>query len=132
MDMTFQVIDPPAFAEALQWGTGYFHHRAKLSLRLENDTAIPIPLSAKTVVLGRGIELSVEHVDLNRYRAAELGVSRRHARIDRNRDTLQIVDLDSSNGTFLNRQRLVPGVPHILRNRAILQLARLTLRVQFE
>src|SRR6266852_5860997 len=58
LDMTFQVIDPPAFAEALQWGTGYFHHRAKLSLRLENDTAIPIPLSAKTVVLGRGIELS--------------------------------------------------------------------------
>jgi pSer/pThr/pTyr-binding forkhead associated (FHA) protein len=44
---------------------------------------------------------------------------------------LQIVDLNSSNGTFLNRDRLVPQVPHMLRNRAVLQLGRMMLRVKF-
>jgi hypothetical protein len=131
LDMTYHFDVPTALAEDLQWGTSYFHRRASLSFRLENDLVIPVSLRAKSVILGRGMELSIEHVDLNRYKGAELGVSRRHARIDQNREVLHITDLDSSNGTFLNRQRLVPGVPHILRNRAILQLAQLTLRVQF-
>lgn len=34
------------------------------------------------------------------------GVSRHHARIQRDRDTWQVCDLDSANGTYVNRQRL--------------------------
>jgi pSer/pThr/pTyr-binding forkhead associated (FHA) protein len=47
------------------------------------------------------------------------------------RDFLQVVDLDSSNGTFLNRTPLLIEVGYTLRNRAILQLGHMILRVQF-
>jgi hypothetical protein len=116
----------------LQWGTGYFHHRARLFLQLsECDQLIPVPLTFPVAILGRRADNSAVDVDLTPFEGAALGVSRRHARIERGRDVLWITDLDSANGTFLNRERLVPDKPHIIRNRAVLQLGRLVLRIQF-
>ena len=116
----------------LRWGTGYFHHRARLFLRVvEKDYIIPVPLHSPSVVLGRSVPGAEVDVDLTPYKAPELGVSRRHVRIDRGRDTLQITDLGSSNGTYFNRDKLAIGVPRTLRNRAVLQLGDLVLRVQF-
>jgi hypothetical protein len=116
----------------LRWGTGYFHHRARLYLRIvKTDLAIPVPFHSRSVVLGRSVPDSPVDVDLVPFGAAELGVSRRHARIDHLRDTLQVVDLGSSNGTWLNRDKLEEGVPRTLRNRAVLQLGDLVFRVQF-
>jgi FHA domain len=131
MEMTFHFGKPPASAENLQWGTGFFHPHATLSLRFENDLAIAVPLLTKSAILGRNTPIGTVDVDLTPHKGVELGVSRHHARIDRDRDMLHVIDLGSSNGTFLNRQRLEPGVPHILRNRAVLQLSQLTIRVQF-
>jgi hypothetical protein len=120
-------------AADLQWGTGYFHHRAKLFLRPEeNDLAIPVPIQGRYVIIGRAGNKSDEpHVDLSPFGALTMGVSRRHIRIDRIQDYLQITDLESANGTYLNRNRLVPGVASTLRNRAVLQLGQMVLRVQF-
>ncbi len=116
----------------LRWGTGYFHFRARLFLRfLDSDVVFPVPLNGPSVVLGRSISGAPVDVDLSPFRAAQLGVSRRHARIDRIRDALQITDLGSSNGTYLNRDKLVTGTPHTLRNRAVLQLGDMVVRVQF-
>ncbi len=117
----------------LQWGTGYFHHRARLFLRLESDpnVVIPIPVHTPAVILGRKGDDETAFVDLSAYGAADLGVSRRHVRIEHARDTLQVVDLDSANGTYLNRDRLIPGTPYTLRNRGVLQLGRMILRIQF-
>ncbi len=116
----------------LRWGTGYFHHQARLFLRIvDTDLVIPVPLHAASVVLGRSVPDAVVDVDLTPFKAAELGVSRRHLRIDRIRDALQVTDLDSSNGSYLNRDKLTVGVPRTLRNRAVLQLGDLVLRVQF-
>jgi hypothetical protein len=116
----------------LQWGTGYFHHRAKLFLRIEDtDTVFPVPVNAPVVVLGRKDDGTTAFVDLTPYGANDLGVSRRHVKIEHARDILQVIDLDSANGTYLNRDRLVPGTPYTLRNRAVLQLGKMILRVQF-
>jgi pSer/pThr/pTyr-binding forkhead associated (FHA) protein len=116
----------------LQWGTGYFHHRAKLFLRIEDtDTVFPVPIATPSVILGRKGEGESAFVDLTPYGAADLGVSRRHVRIERARDILQVIDLQSANGTYLNRDRLIPGSAYTLRNRAVLQLGKMILRIQF-
>ncbi|MDR2589793.1 MAG: FHA domain-containing protein [Oscillospiraceae bacterium] len=41
-------------------------------------------------------------------------VSRRHAIIERNINGYQIIDLSSSAGTFINKKRLPPNIPHEL------------------
>jgi hypothetical protein len=122
----------PGSTGNLQWGTGYFHHRARLFFRLEDsDQSILVPLASGSIIVGRNSETASVDLDLTRYDAANLGVSRRHVRIERVRDVLQLSDLDSANGTYLNRERLAPGVTHTLRNRAILQLGRMIMRIQF-
>jgi hypothetical protein len=116
----------------LQWGTGYFHQRAQLFLRLaDSQQLIKVPLAKSLVVLGRGSDTDEAHVDLTPYGAFSLGVSRRHVCVYRMEDELLIADMESANGTYLNRTRLVPGERHILRNRAVLQLGQMVLRVQF-
>jgi pSer/pThr/pTyr-binding forkhead associated (FHA) protein len=119
-------------AANLQWGTGYFHQRARLFLRVEqNDSAIHVPLYGASVILGRDATSETAYVDLASFGARELGVSRRHIRIDRTQDVLRVTDLESANGTYLNRTKLIAGVPHTLRNRAVLQLGQMVMRVQF-
>lgn len=116
----------------LQWGTGYFHNRAQLFLRLsETQQIIKVPLRKPAVTLGRSVDADDTHLDLTPFGAFNLGVSRRHAAIYWMDDELLISDLESANGTYLNRTRLVPGDRHILRNRAVLQLGQMILRVQF-
>lgn len=116
----------------LQWGTGYFHQRAQLFLRIaDSQQLIKVPLTKSLVVLGRGSDSDEAHVDLTAYGAFNLGVSRRHVCIYRMEDELLIADMESANGTYLNRTRLAPGERHILRNRAVLQLGQMVLRVQF-
>ena len=116
----------------LEWGTAYFHVRAQLQLQLKSSKKfIPVPLDKGSIVVGRQGENGEEQVDLTDYGALDLGVSRQHVRILRIQDGLQIFDLGSANGTYLNRVRLVAGQPQVLRNHAILQLGQMVLRVQF-
>jgi hypothetical protein len=116
----------------LQWGTGYFHTYARLFLRVEEgDQVIQVKFSSLMAILGRQTPAEPVDIDLTPFGAAAMGVSRRHAQINRQRDNLIIADLNSSNGSYLNRERLIPGRGYPLRNRAILQLGKLVLRVQF-
>jgi hypothetical protein len=116
----------------VEWGTSVFHHRARLYLTIINrGVTIPVPISGAVTVLGRTSVTGPVDVDLAPYGASTLGVSRRHLRLDRMQDIIQVTDMASINGTYLNRERLVPGVPYTLRNRAVLQLSKMVLRVQF-
>ncbi len=61
-------------------------------------------------VLGRKVENVDERiVDLSAFGAYGLGVSRLHALIQRTRNGYEISDMDSTNGTWLNDQQLVPN-----------------------
>jgi len=89
-------------------------------------------LEVDSLVLGRTLENSdPKHVDLTPYMGLQYGISRRHIRLDRVREGLHITDLRSINGTWLNGERLNPGAPYVLRNKGILQLAKMILRVEF-
>jgi pSer/pThr/pTyr-binding forkhead associated (FHA) protein len=70
-------------------------------------------------------------VDLTAYDAVNLGVSRRHALIRYLDGIYTIEDLDSANGTWLNDERIKPGVQHILQSTHHLRLGNLKLLVYF-
>ncbi len=64
-------------------------------------------------------------LDLAPYRAAELGVSRRHAAIRWQGNHLVVSDLGSDNGTILNGMRLQPDIPYRLADGDTLYLGHL-------
>jgi len=124
----------------VRWGTGYFHRDAHLLLHLVQppDTGQKLDLQFDpamevfSYILGRTTDTrDREHIDLTPLGGLELGISRRHIRLDRIRDSLYVTDLRSVNGTWLNGERLPPGSPAALRNRAILQLGKMAFRVEF-
>ncbi len=73
----------------------------------------------------------VVDVDLTPVRGLEAGVSRRHARLIVQNDHLRIVDLGSTNGTYINGLRLPPHEPVDLRDGDEVYLGRLKLMTTF-
>jgi len=71
-------------------------------------------------------------INLSRHYAGVLGVSRRHAAIQVTEQEHTITDLNSSNGTWVNQEPLVPGKPRALRSGDSLRLGHLVLHVYFE
>jgi hypothetical protein len=83
-------------------------------------------------VMGReGQENEVPEVNLGPHGAREKGVSRRHAILRVDRRQLLLVDLGSSNGTWLNGAQLTPQEPIRLESGDELRLGKLMLRVHF-
>jgi hypothetical protein len=74
----------------------------------------------------------IPQVDLSQSNAHEKGVSRQHALVKRQDATLYIMDNGSSNGTFLNGQKLFANQQRILRDGDDLRLGYLVLTVHFE
>lgn len=101
-----------------------------LYVRDERDPLV-LPREAR-LVLGRVNAEKVPDIDLTRYRALEKGVSTRHAALERQGDRLMIVDLGSTNGTYLNRRRIEPSQPVTVLDGAEVQLGELVLRLYFE
>ncbi|MCE9645494.1 MAG: FHA domain-containing protein [Chloroflexi bacterium] len=106
--------------------------RIGLSIFLLNNGE-PIALSEEPeFVLGRGEGPSAEPlVDLTKYEGFVTGVSRRHAMIKAVDDKYVLIDLNSSNGTWLNGERLLPTKPHDLPSGGVIQLGRLKLVVVY-
>lgn len=55
-------------------------------------------------------------IDLTRFGAGSLGVSRRHAQLVIEAGDVFLIDLNSTNGTQLNGKALKPGQPYRLRD----------------
>ena len=92
-------------------------------------------LRGHELVVGRSTENNAmtPDVDLADVNAADLGVSRLHMALRYIADdhALQIYDLGSSNGTFINGQRIHPKELRVLRNGDELRLGRLVARVRY-
>jgi hypothetical protein len=93
----------------------------------------PEPLiieNSEAVYLGRFAQVpTASSVDLTQYGAAELGVSRSHARITWSEGIYELEDLASTNGTWLNYQRLAYGKSYELHNGDIILLGQLQLTI---
>lgn len=95
------------------------------------SAALPLPAAAQALV-GRGDPVSnfYPDIDLNPYGALDNGVGRRHARLFVQGGQIMLEDMDSTNGTVLNGQKLVPRQPQPLRDGDQIIIGRLLLRFQ--
>lgn len=95
----------------------------------------PHPIESRNetiVVLGRRADTSIIDetlLDLSTYGAFAMGVSRRHAVVQKNNNGYEIADMDSANGTWLNEQRMVPKKFYPLHSGARIRLGKLVLLV---
>jgi hypothetical protein len=96
-------------------------------------TGAQFDLTGKAQVLvGREDPVSgiFPEVDLTPHGGDAAGVSRRHARLTFNGYQWTIEDLNSTNFTFVNNQKLTPGVPQPLNNGDQVRLGKLVLTFQ--
>ncbi len=107
------------------------------SLKLDIEGAVKsVVLQPKTeTILGRRDPATgvAPDVDLTPHAGYRMGVSRRHAAIRYGDDnTLNVWDLGSSNGTFLNGQRLNAHRPYRLHDGDELRLGQMIIRLHFK
>ena len=70
-------------------------------------------------------------IDLEAFDGHDLGVSRHHAMIKRIKDNLMLVDVASSNGTFVNGHRALPTNRYNIMDGDSITIGRLTLQIRF-
>ncbi len=70
-------------------------------------------------------------VRLDKYGAMGAGVSRQHIAFLTERQFIKVMDLSSSNGTYLNGRKMISYQPRILRDGDELRLGNLLIRVHF-
>ncbi len=115
------------------WGTAQLSQKSTVLIHFQ-DTARTLEIKpSKKLVIGRYDHTSVSNpdIDLAPYGALEKGVSRQHAAIELKEETLVLTDLGSSNGTFLNGQRLSANQSRVLRDGDEIKLGKIVAYVHF-
>lgn len=115
-------------------GSAFFNANAILSFQMISTAQSFVFSPAPQTILGR-IEQDASEamcLDLTPYNARELGTSRKHAILYRSDFTLEIQDLDSRNGTYINGYRLQANQIQVLRDRDELVLGGLQFRIAFQ
>ena len=95
----------------------------------ETGRAVSLPAGRVEIVIGRSdpVKGVYPDIDLAGYGGDSSGVSRRHARLAYHEGRMTIEDLNSTNFTFLNKHKLVPGQRYPLRDGDELRLGLLVL-----
>lgn len=116
-----------------RWGTASLGAESKIKLMVVGMSEPLVVHLDRPMILGRSdLETGFEvDVDLTPYGAAEHGVSRQHVSLELLRKTVMITDLNSTNGTYLNEQRLLPHQRRVVRDSDEIRLGKLVLRVFF-
>jgi predicted Ser/Thr protein kinase len=79
--------------------------RDRIQILSQGKTGYSIPLKMGKMVIGRARENDITLDDTK--------ISRQHARIEYDGKDVRVVDLDSTNGTFIADAKLLPGVPEL-------------------
>lgn len=115
-------------------GTSYYGQYSVLLIHVRGANN---PLEGKIegeAIIGRMASDSAMHpdIDLGPFDAENLGVSRLHATLKVQNNTLSIMDMDSKNHTFINGQRLHSHEVRVLHDGDEIRLARLTFKIAFK
>lgn len=118
--------------EAKIRGVNSLHNRHLLEVVI-GDERITIPIESR-VIFGRDLT-SIDNspvIDLARFNALDVGVSRRHATLQRSHDDqVMLIDLGSTNGTFLNKTKLKPLQEYPVKNGDEIRFGNLALILRF-
>jgi hypothetical protein len=99
-----------------------------------NETNPIAVLQDEEFFLGRKLDEADEYeriIDLIPYDAFQLGVSRKHALVRRAPAGYEIIDLDSTNGTWVEEKRLPPNQPCPFPSGAQIRLGRMILTLLY-
>ena len=93
------------------------------------DSPSPIAvLSDDEFLLGRSMEdFGEKIIDMIPYGGFDLGISRKHCAVFKSGNGYEIMDLDSTNGTWIKEQRLVPQKIYPLPSGTMVRLGRMRL-----
>ena len=97
-------------------------------LVIQNDNSfIPIPQDIPEAVLGRqdAASNSYPEIDLDPHGGHAAGVGRQHARLVMDGGQLCLVDLNSVNGSYINRKKIPPDQPVPIQDGDEIRLGRL-------
>lgn len=86
-------------------------------IAMNAPSRVEIVVTKDEFVIGKKAELCDGVIDFNKM------ISRSHCKICRRGSQFTIVDLQSANGTFVNKLRLQPNQPHPIKNGDIIRLA---------
>ena len=111
---------------AVETGSG-----SQLVLTSRDGSKLDIPAKDE-VVIGRDDPVSevFPDLDLTDLGGMDSGVSRKHAIIHRTGAEYTIEDLESTNGTYVNKKRIQPHVPQAIKAGDELRFGKLALAVQ--
>jgi len=140
-------VQPTGMARTTKDTGGLFVDLSKLPDSLINRSLIPTDgiaiYAAGTLkpfylrikdefVIGRKVEETSEtFLDLSELDGFNMGLSRRHVMIRRAKNGYEVIDLSSTNGTWMNEERLVPEKPYELKNGSQLRIGRLRLLITY-
>ncbi len=128
-----RVVQGNRDSDALQWhGNSSFTQDTQIILYVRGEKSPLVLPQKQRLVLGRLNAGHIPDVDLSPFGAFEKGVSTRHAALERGSDQLMIIDLRSTNGTYLNRVPVEASIPTQVLDGAEVQLGDLILRLYFE
>ena len=115
-------------------GNALLHsHTILLLAMIDSNVLLPLDLADRMIIGRMDWEANEQaNIDLSPFGARERGVSRQHAALHRNGHTVSLVDLNSSNGTFINGVRLIPYQPRLLREGDELCFGSMRFRVSFD
>ncbi len=111
---------------AFEMGSG-----SQLVLTSTDGSRLDIPAKDE-VVIGREDPVSevFPDLDLTGFGGMESGVSRKHAIIHRTGAEYTVEDLESTNGTYVNKKRILPHVPQVIKAGDELRFGKLALAVK--
>ena len=121
-------------ADSREASSGVFLPGMVLRIEIKGSSADPLHVTpAQETIIGRRdpTGTSSPDLDLTAQAGYQLGLSRQHAMLRHHDDQLDVVDLSSRNGTYLNGVRLEAHEPTRLHNGDELQLGKLVLRLYF-